>query len=485
MRVTNQGRSRESAFTIVEVLVAALVITMVFAGAMYFVVGSGKGQQRTLVRQRMAAAADDIGQRVRADKDWLKQVPACKTSTCDLSSRFPVAPPKSGDAKLTASVKVSPVDGRGDGVGAADADHIVPDFFRIQVTVSMAASEQAKWGHQSNFETVSTVDATALGRAVGSLVVQTCEVTNQVDERMSFAGCEGGGGSRRAMEKQPAPCSSLPPLTWAEWLNKRPVLPHGCNAAFDAADAKSHDLTSMHVASTGSVGFTLTRDGSDGGGSVARTSGDADSGSGSGTYVFSGLPAGSYKLTVSPGAGRELWKSHTIPSAGVASVQANQEARAMIVVRPKQGVGEYRARFSRDVYLFSMGTETGSDTYTESDGVTTVQTVTTYLYLVAKGPVKETWAGPAWSGLLGMEAKPFDRYRDATNSVSQPLTMVAWAPRKAADNGWVTLGPLPSGLHSLPAQQPAPVPPPDDTWGSFGGRSQQCLGGTPGGSCGA
>ena len=49
-----ERRPREHAFTIVEVLVAALIVTMVFAGAMYFIVGGGKTQQKTLVRQKMA-----------------------------------------------------------------------------------------------------------------------------------------------------------------------------------------------------------------------------------------------------------------------------------------------------------------------------------------------------------------------------------------------------------------------------------------------
>ncbi|MCW2927778.1 MAG: hypothetical protein JWM86_1746, partial [Thermoleophilia bacterium] len=63
MRIERRARPSvrdERGFTIVEVLIAALVVTCVFAGAVYFIVGAGKTQQRTLVRQRMAATADGL-----------------------------------------------------------------------------------------------------------------------------------------------------------------------------------------------------------------------------------------------------------------------------------------------------------------------------------------------------------------------------------------------------------------------------------------
>lgn len=484
MRMSRR-EGRESAFTIVEVLVAALIVTAVFAGAMYFVIGSGKSQQKSLVRQRMAAVADDISQRVRADQQWLKQKPGCSTSECDVSSLFRVAPPKPGDPQLDASVRIRPVDGEADGVGTNDQDNVTPDFYRIMIRVTMATSEQEKWGAQAPFDTVSTVDATALGRATGSLVVQTCEAVNQVDERMSIARCEGGGGRTQEMKKQPEPCKSPFPMSWNDWLTARPVLPLGCNAAYDSARAKDEYLASVHARGVTNLPFRLERDDRDGGPSTARLQSNADTVSGDGTYVFSGLPAGTYRVIANPGSGRELWKTHTIPSAGRTSVQANQQARALVMVRPKQGLGSYGARFTRTVYLYRLDTETASESYEETYDGTRVRTVTTFTYLVGEGPVKERWDGPAWTGILSMEPKPFDRYRDDSAVVSQPTIVVPWEPRKADNGGWNSLGPLPTGLHSLPGQQPTPVPAPSDLWGSFGIRSHDCIPGvTPGGSCG-
>jgi hypothetical protein len=119
-----------------------------------------------------------------------------------------------------------------------------------------------------------------------------------------------------------------------------------------------------------------------------------------------------------------------------------------------------------------------------------IRTTTTYVYLVSNPPVRKVWNGPAWNGIVSMEAKPFDRYHDDTNPnpalrnlVVQPTVPLTWAPVDAPSPG-IGMGPLGSGLHSLPAQQPNPQPAPSDFWGSLGNRNQTCLGGTPGGSCG-
>lgn len=480
------GNDREPGFTIVEVLIAALIVTMVVAGGVYFVAGSGKSQQKTLVRQKMAAAADDISQRVRADQQWLRQNPSCKSRECNVSSLFPVKPAKPNDPKMTATVTIRPIDGAGDGVGPNDLDHVTPDFYKIQIGVDLNKAEQAKWGKQSTFETVSTVDATALGRAVGSLVVQTCETVNQVDERMSIAGCDDRR-VQREMEPQPSPCKSPFPMTFEEWVTpgRRAILPLGCNAAYNSAKSTDPYLASVDLRAVGNVSFRIQRETTDGGPATARLSSDADGPATNGTYVFSGLPSGVYRITVNAGNGRETWTTKMVPSAGRASVQANQEARALIVVRPKQGNGAYGVRFSRATWHYRLTTETATESEDIVGAGMTVRVTTTYTYLVASGPKREVWPGPVWSGMMAMEPKPFDRYRDGSASVSQPANMLRWDDAKAPNDGWIAFTGLPSGLSSLPKQQPTPTSPPDDTWGDFGTRTHDCdASATPGGKCG-
>ena len=484
MRVSSSRR--ESGFTIVEVMIAALIITMVVAGGVYFVAGSGKSQQKTLVRQKMAAAADDISQRVRADQQWLQENPDCKKRECDVSSSFPVTRAKPNDPKMTAEVIIRPIDGAGDNVGADDLDHVTPDFYRIQIGVELDKSEQAKWGAQPTFETISTVDATALGRAVGSLVVQTCETVNQVDERMSIAGCDGSGVQRQ-MDRQPSPCASPFPVSQTDWMTpgRRPVLPIGCNNAYDSANDANPYLTSVDLRSVNNVSFKIQRETTDGGPGTTRLSSEADSPASEGTYVFSGLPAGVYRITVTAGNGRETWTTKMVPSKGRASVQANQEARALVVVRPVQGIGTYGMRFTRATWHYKLSTTSATEFEDFVGAGMTVRITTTYTYLIASGPTREVWPGPAWSAWIAMEPKPFDRYRDGSGSVTQPAYGARWDDSKAPNNGWIAFPALPSGLISLPQEQPKPANPPDDTWGDVGTRTQDCDEGlTPGGQCG-
>jgi type II secretory pathway pseudopilin PulG len=493
MRVTRTSE-RERAFTIVEVLIGALLVVAVLAGAMYFIAGSGKSQQKALVRTRMASAAQDISQRVRADGTWLKSHPECRTqSSCDVSDDFPAPTPRSGDPKLTSAVEISAIDSESDLRGRDDRDGVTPDYYRIHVTVSMPSAEQAKWGKQQPFEVTSTIDATAIGRATGSITLEICEVVNQVDERMSIAGCNDGGSGdvRRDMNKQPEPCSSPFPLGWNGWLNARPVLPLGCNDAFDSARSTHPYLAQVHLKPASGVGVTLTRETSDGGPGTTRSLADGYR-SGASTYDFTGLPAGTYRINVTAGSGRQLWKTKTVPSALKTSVQANQEARTLVVVRPKQGVGTYKVKFSRAVWLYHLETFEDTDVYEEPieqiPGAKVV-TETHYVYLRGTRPDRQVWPGPAWHGIVSMEPKPFDRYRDDSDVVSQPTMLVAWAPKKAANDGVMTFSALPSGLHSLPSQQPKPNPLPagelGQLFGSLGERSEHCsAGSTPGGSCG-
>lgn len=510
MRVTGSGSRDERAFTIVEVLIAALVITAVFAGAVHFMVGAGKSQQKTLVRQRMAAAADGIVQKVRADRTWLAATPSCKTSTCDLSARFQPAATNARGPQFAARVEVSPVDSDGDGRGGDDEDGVRPDFYRIQVVVTLPPGEAAEWGEQRPFETVSTVDATALGRATGTLVVQVGETTNQVDDRMPISSVRSGG-DRVDMRGQVEPCSSPFPISWDEWVSRRPILPLGCNDAFNDAASKDAFMGQVELRPAIGVAFSIERDTSDGGPSVVRQHTDADGGTAGpdGTYTFSGIPSGTYRVVVNPPANREAWDAKMVPSQGRTSVQANQKASALVMVRPKQGTGSYGVRFTRDVYIYSLGTESDSvvGTYTQS-GVT-VEVTTHYVYLVAQDPRRELWHGPAWNGLISLEPKPFDRFRAAGTGVgaaAQNTLLVPWTGENLATvpsshpnkDGWWHFQNLPTGLHSSPKQQERPIPEPAssaDVWDRFdandpmtgrtGSRTQACdTSLTPGGTCG-
>lgn len=512
MRMIAPTHKPERAFTIVEVIIAALIVTMVFAGAVYFMTGAGKSQQSTLVRQRMAASADAIVQKVRADRTWVTE--QCKTAGCTLTdARFQPARGNSRGPELAAQVRVTPVDSDGDGQGPADEDGVRPDFYRIQVRVALRQTpgrqQEREWGEHKPFETVSTVDATALGVATGVLVVQTGETSNQVDDRMAISSVTNDG-DRADMRRQPEPCSNPFPITFDEWVSRRPILPLGCNQGFDAARGINNALAQVHLRAVNDVPFRIERVNTDGVSSTSLESRHADGGGAgpNGTYTFSGLRAGSYRIIATPPNNRELWRTKMLPSDGIASVQANQKARALVMVRPTQGSGQYRVQLTRQVYLYKLVEERDSVVGRYTQAGVTVEVTTNYVYLVADGPRRERWAGPAWNGLMTMEPKPFDRYRPSGTRVGAAAQNTLFAPWSTTNlfqvpsshpnkDGWWTFQNLPTGLHSSPEQQQEPRPIPQDSagmWDRFdaddpqtgwrGSRTQSCNAAlTPGGRC--
>lgn len=506
MRMTNPRRI-EGGFTIVEALIGAIIVTTVLAGAMYYFAGAGKSQQGSVTRQRMSSMADRVTQKVRSDRAWLtsagadarvclKQLetaaPTAAPQACDLSEHFRAqVAVRPGEPKVTLTVKITPIDGEGDGIRPDDRDNIFPDYYSIVVRVELAQSEQERFGRQEPLEVVSTVDAMALGRATGSLVVQTCEVVNQVDERESISGCiKGKDGDRHLihMKAQPEPCRSPFPLSLDDWINRRPVLDLQCNRAFNEAKQESEALTALHTRPVDDVSFTITRVNEDGSLGYPKPSKDADKFDAKyGNYSFSGLLPGTYRLDVKPGANRELWKTHTVPTAGIANVQSNQQARALVFVRPKQGIGEYRMFMTRTIYRYRLGTFTRTTKDGPSCfGGSCVTTYTQYTYLHGLPPTTEKWGGPAWNAIIALEAKPYDRYRldpDPKNPqsgvVQQHAMPVAWAAENT--DGLAVFRepyfPLATGLHSLPKQQPDPspaAPPIENYYGSLGKREKVC-----------
>ncbi|MCW2928033.1 MAG: hypothetical protein JWM86_2001, partial [Thermoleophilia bacterium] len=272
-----------------------------------------------------------------------------------------------------------------------------------------------------------------------------------------------------------------------------PVFPLGCNDSINAARAKDQrapenvrGLSSVNVRAVTNAPFTIERQTTSGGRRVKLDSSNAVY-KGDGTYVFAGVPAGLYAVKLTPGKYRELWDTKSVPSQGMTSVQANQEARALMMLRPVQGVGEYTIRAERQVYLYHLETDTDSFTTTFQEFGATFETVTTFVYLIGAGPRKETWGGPAWNGFVSMSPKPFDRYRvpktDGTTVNQQQSLFLGWDGKDTS--GKFTFTGLPTGLHSSPRQQTNPVPAPDDFWGSIGSRAQNCAPArVPGGQCG-
>lgn len=481
-------RASEPGFTIVEVIVAAIVLTTVMAGAVYFVAGAGRSQERSASAQKMAAYADEITQRMRADQEWLRPGNCAFTSDrCAVRQAYvdSIAPSEAKYRSLTATVAVQRRDSASDGVGAGvDEDGLLTDFYDITVEVKMSSAPGE--APIKPFVSRSNVDASALGMAAGTLVLQLCEVQDQSDERMSVSNCDGVG-SMHQMKQQPNGCVSPSLMTAAQMsdLSTRPVLGIGCNDAFNAAvngPRPDHARVRVKRASQSIESVRLTWDGP---GSTPNDLTLDDALVVGSTYVFEGVPAGRWKLQVEANEPSwEHWRSQSIPASDALTIQANEKVRALVMMRPAQGKGATRVTFSRDTYHYRIYHYTDTVVRMHTVENATLKTVFTYHYLKSRPPIRDRTAGASWSGVLAMEPKPFDRYRDP--DPADPTSAGFLAQRAFAigfKTPFVDILKLPVGLHSLPTQHqeggPSPVVPTDaNLFGSFGTRQLQCPSGT-------
>jgi type II secretory pathway pseudopilin PulG len=467
MTSTDSSQRDERGFTIVEIIVAVTIVVLVLGGVVWMVMGSSKAEQRSDIRQKMAAAADGLSQQVRSNKDWLeasmKADPKhnCKTQMCtpQPESKYSYRPKSSNDPKFTTKIEVSPLDSPMDGLANLDNDHILPDLYKISITVTLSAEEQAIWGKQLPFNLTSTVDATTIGKGSGSLTVQVCRVDNQVDERMAIAGCKDKA-QQLEMRYQP-PCAPDETLTGEQvplMVAGGKTLPLSCNGAIhQTKDIKLHGWApgSVEVEPAKNVNFQIAPVSGHGLAMTSelanKVSDDVDGDDGS--WVFEGLGTGDYqiKLTNMP-AGMELWKSHVVPQDLKVSIQNNQHAKALVIIRPVQGTGTYTVAFSREVTHYTINMKTKIVINGTPDPVhdAMVMSRTTYKYLYAQkvGPIP--MPGASWNGYIAMEPKPFDRYRqDGAGALAvnqQRIMPVNWGTPAVTFTG------LPTGLFSRPEQ---------------------------------
>lgn len=500
MRMTRR-QSGESAFTIVEVIIAVLIITVVLAGAVYYMGGAGRAQGRAATTQKVAAYADKVMQGLQADQAWLDHCEMrraqCRVGASFVARRFPA--PEIEGVSLGTSIDVRSIDSQADGTGARDADRRTDDFYEFVLTIRM---------HEDGRETTkvyrSTLDAAALGEATGTLVFEACEVTNQIDERMRIPGCHSNGsgsarGVRFLMEKQPEPCTGVgEPLNAEQMRGEEPsrfIMSLDCNDAYDTARRHREERASVEAVPARNLRRVELRWQ---GGRLSNGRVPQDRVVTGNLQEIKNLNAGEWRLVVSTRNGRELWSSHTIPSDGSLSVQANQSARALVMLRPRQGRGSHLVRFYRTTYTYEIREDIddsgvmGPMGPSNADGGASVTGRVIKHYIYSSGaPRPDKVAGASWAGLLGMEPKPYDRYRGGVsrqNGNGTPMQQVSivgmFAPiaefGRRVDGRQVEG--FPTGLHSMPIQHQASgptgrQPATSAVFGPFGTRIQHCTDG--------
>lgn len=211
MRAGNGGRVRERAFSLIEVIIALTILSIVLSGAAVAVVSSDSAEGRAKAVADTHAMGEKAVERLRTD--------LTAQSACDAGGWITTARKKklSGQTTVTnfspcqvdyndmrdskgrsylISLIVRARDNNQDGFGAADSDGDLRDTYDVQTTVTHAANSRAgretvpvvRLGGTVDWEGGSTDDAT--------ITVIACAI-DRPDRALVAGGCSTGDPSRR------------------------------------------------------------------------------------------------------------------------------------------------------------------------------------------------------------------------------------------------------------------------------------------------
>jgi prepilin-type N-terminal cleavage/methylation domain-containing protein len=325
--------AREAGFTLIEVIVAIVIISIVVAAATMAISTSSRSSTHVKLVDRQRAIASGVLARALGNRDWIVTY-GCGVGNCAqdesafISATDPLLREPEGTVKHTVVFNAVGVDLPNDGVGAGDADHQVPDVYRLTVTVTTTAP--ATTGVFKPYTVSGTLDMAVRART-GTLRLHSCSVTTQVDERLGLGMCSGDGAKTFPITPPmighlvggvpgPAgPCRATDTtiLSCLAWTR-------GMAAAVPGATA----IDAMSIAPL-SMGYTLKGPMNE----PAPTSTDVAA-SASGVAVVPNLTPGHYLLTPKAVGTWSLWNTHSVPSGGEITIQEGEVNDAVQVFKP-------------------------------------------------------------------------------------------------------------------------------------------------------
>ncbi len=366
-----RGRRRQGGFGVIEVIIAMLLLAAAISAVALAVSGGSAVRGSSRLQIALTSAGRVIQENLVEHRDWMS---TC-TSKCDLKASGVL---RSMDVIDSAdSIELDDVDGRAvlaaataeavdsesDGVGDHDQDGVVPDYYRIQFTIEPEKSVAERYAVSS--EKAARTFMTAIdprgNTLVGSLVVNACRVTNQIDNRMSIQGCPNTGSADVGMAGCPtkigaAGYSSMKcTAAWNKW-----AVPNGPS------------MTSVNLVQAPLGSFSLQ----DAVGTVTIPSSKAKHVNGQ--YVFQNVPAGLYYLRGLPGSvaaagGSDAvrWEMKEIPAYhGTSSspaikptvtVEPGIQSRALVMFKPA-AVGNLNLAFKRRITTHYLAKQTEANT---------------------------------------------------------------------------------------------------------------------------
>lgn len=353
---------REGAFSIVEVVIAALLLALVVVGATAMFGTASKSTATVKVRDKQVALANQALTKLQADPSWATWCRAQQDPfDCDLDQwpgnsfgNSTTINDGSGALKFVVRTQATGTDLPADGLGADDKDSLRPDVYRLSVTIAPHQSVAARFPDMKAYSIQAEYNP-SVRVSSGRVTVDACRAMNQVDERLQIGDCyattnildqlpppaldTSNNGSIQNTCDGPAStligsderdCTAFKCAN-ADIAKANPGLKTPCSSYPGWKDPNSWNFLQRMFTKvvtqpvTGSVRLKNVTTGTIYG-PITFNAGRAD---------FKGLPIGEYEVLPNVNGSSRLWKSKSVPSSQVVAVEAGINSRAVLVFRPQ------------------------------------------------------------------------------------------------------------------------------------------------------
>lgn len=336
MRVALRETVRvERGFTMIEVLVAALVVAIALTGTAALVGGSLSSQSRSQQRSQAQGMAEASWEHLLADASWrFDENCTRRASGCDidLSGLAALRDERTG-IKGEAKARAVPVDSPADGLGDDDTTG-TPDSFSVSLTIDVFDLDNRRLAEIPPITLSGLVDGLR-GQAFGSVSIQACAAVNQVDERLTTASCGSGPIEMRGPGDGTVDRNETGARPWITTRSNQFAYARRWSAR------EGNPFPSQVRFRTYNARWSLRAREDDGRAATPRNySGTTGK---DGAIVVNNLPLGSYDLSVSkpaasafPGGDQWIpWDSHWQPTNDVVHIGATGSARVVRVFQAK------------------------------------------------------------------------------------------------------------------------------------------------------
>lgn len=326
----------ERGFTIVEVIVAMVVVSLVAVVAVTFAGGASRSSEFSKLGDRQRAVASGVMQELTSDQSWITDpaygcvLKAAANQPCDISARFRGSSFGEVDGTVQHRI-VATATGRdvlSDGIGRDDIDGMVPDVYVVSVTDVIATAAQTG-AVPKPYTITSTIDRSSSSK-LGTIALRTCRVEPQVDDRSSAAG--------KCMRSTTQSQNYHLPDGWVNSYARESEKFAMFWLALAAMDPNRPDQAAIGRASALNVvpvtGVTFTLRGPIGTG-TAPVDVPVDVGSSRSSQIIQDLEPGEYNLLDINGPDNtHLWKAQSVPNTGRVTVRTGKRTDIILMFAP-------------------------------------------------------------------------------------------------------------------------------------------------------